>query len=183
MKAKQRSVVVVALLCIALFQLGASVTWEPYLGFGKGKAEINDQKYRFYEVSLGTPLSSRVCVETYLVVQPLAQELTAQENSFALMSGMRTSLTLFADATFNPMVQASMGQMVLGTVEESEAYPDLAWHFYSSIATGFELNMFDSFQVILLSGYRFAPHESTLGMQANALSSPFNSISFRAGLK
>jgi hypothetical protein len=46
--------------------------------------------------------------------------------------------------------------------------------FYSSIATGFELN---------LGGYRFAPHEAQPGMQANTLSRAFNSLSFRANLK
>ena len=183
MKAKQRSMVIVALLCIALFQVGAAVAWEPYLGFGKGKAEIEDQKYRFYELSVGTPLGSRVSVEAFLLAQPLALQLTAQDNTFALMSGMRTSLTLFEDATFNPMVQASIGQMILGKIEETESYPDLAWHFYSSMATGFELNIFDSFTILLLSGYRFAPHEAQLGMQANTLSSPFNSVSFRADLR
>lgn len=183
MKAKQRSMVTVALLCIALFQVGAAVAWEPYLGFGKGKAEIGDDKYRFYELSVGTPVGSRISVEAFLLAQPLALELTAQDNTFALMSGMRASLTLFNDATFNPMIQASLGQMILGKVDETESHPDIAWHFYSSIATGFELNMFDSFQILILSGYRFAPHEAQLGMQANTLSSPFNSLSFRANLK
>ncbi|NLE16454.1 MAG: hypothetical protein GX626_11360 [Spirochaetales bacterium] len=183
MKAKQRSMVTVALLCIALFQVGAAVAWEPFLGFGKGKAEINDENHRFYELSVGTPLGSRVSVEAFLLAQPLAKELTSEDNAFALMSGMRASLTLFQDATFNPMVQASIGQMILGNIKETESYPDLAWHFYSSIATGFELNLFDSFQILVLGGYRFAPHEAQLGMQANTLSSPFNSVSFRANLR
>ncbi len=55
--------------------------------------------------------------------------------------------------------------------------------FYSSIATGFELNLFDSFQILILGGYRFAPHEAQPGMQANTLSRAFNSLSFRANLK
>jgi hypothetical protein len=55
--------------------------------------------------------------------------------------------------------------------------------FYSSIATGFELNLFDSFQVLILGEYRFAPHEAQPGMQANTLSRAFNSLSFRANLK
>ena len=77
MKAKQRSMVTVALLCIVLFQVGAAVAWEPYLGFGKGKAEIGDDKYRFYELSVGTPVGSRISVEAFLLAQPLALELTA----------------------------------------------------------------------------------------------------------
>lgn len=182
MKVKQQAIMTIALLCIALSQAGASAAWEPYLGFAKGQAEIEDQNHRFYELSIGTPLGSRVSVETFLLAQPITEELTAQQNVFALMSGVRTSITLFSDATINPMVQASMGQMILGKVEETESYPSLSWHFYSSIAAGFELNFFDSFQILTLSGYRFAPHEATLGMQANILSGPFNSISFRAAL-
>ncbi len=75
---------------------------------------------------LGTPLGSRVSVEAFLPAQPLALELTSEDNTFALMSGMRTSLTLFQDATINLMVQASIGRMLLGKIEETESYLDLA---------------------------------------------------------
>jgi hypothetical protein len=62
--------------------------------------------------------------------------------------------------------------MILGKVDETESYPDIAWLFYSSIATGLNSHVRllpdpDPFRV------SFAPHEAQLGMQANTLSSPF----------
>ncbi|AEV28821.1 hypothetical protein SpiGrapes_0996 [Sphaerochaeta pleomorpha str. Grapes] len=190
MKTAQKSIVCLLLLVIALSSVNAAVTWEPYLGFSKGEAKIDGEKIPFFELSLGTPLGSRTTIETFLLAQPLSDfphfsctaNITDTDNAFALMTGIKTSLTLFKDATFNPMVQASLGQMIIGNLEPTANYPELSYYFYSSIATGFALNFFESFKILILSGYRFAPHDQVIGLESNALSSKFCSISFRADL-
>jgi len=190
MKIAQKCLVSLVLLVVTLSSVGATVAWEPYFGFSKGKSKIEDDRIPFYELSLGTPLSSRVSVESFIMAQPL---LKFSENSndgytpdmdyaFAIITGVKTSLTHFKDATFNPMVQASFGQMLIASAESTENEPDFTWSFYSSIATGFELNLFEAFKILLLSGYRFAPHEQVLGIESNTLSTKFSSISFRATL-
>ena len=178
------------LLVITISSVGATVAWEPYLGFSKGEAKVAGERIPFYEIALGDSLGSRTKIETFLLVQPLSDffhgyydvDITETENAFALMNGIKTSLTLFKDATFNPMIQASFGQMLIGNVDATENHPELNWFFYSSLATGFELNIFESFQILFLSGYRFAPHDQVVGLDSNALSSKFNTVSFRANL-
>ncbi len=190
MKIAQKSLVSLALLVITLSSVGATVAWEPYFGFSKGKSKIEDDRIPYYELSLGTPLGSRVSVESFIMAQPLVKfsensngaYASEMDYAFAIVSGLKTSVTLFKDATFNPMVQASLGQMLIGGAESTENQPDFSWSFYSSIATGVELNLFESFKVLLLSGYRFAPHEQVLGIESNVLSTRFSSVSFRATL-
>ena len=103
-------------------------------------------------------------------------------HALAIQSGFRVSLTLFDDATFNPMMQVSAGHIALASQETEDATPNITTYFSSSIASGFELNFFDSFQIILLSGYRYNPHEAILGLGKDALSSHYSSVSFRAML-
>jgi hypothetical protein len=107
---------------------------------------------------------------------------TTTENPFALMAGIKASMAFFKDATLNPMVQASIGNMILTNTESLESKKDFTLFFFSSIATGFELNIFDSFKILILSGYRFAPHDQVLCIESNLLSSKFSSISFWAHL-
>lgn len=95
------------------------------------------------------------------------------------MRGIKTGLTLFNDATFNPMVQAGIGQMLIGHFDTAEDKPHFPWFFYSNLATGFEINFFDSFKMLVLSGYRLAPHRQIIGIQNNAFSSTFSAVSFR----
>ena len=190
MKTAQKSLVSLVLLVIIISSVGASVAWEPYFGFSKGKSKIEDDRIPFYELTLGTSIGSRVSVESFIMAQPLSEfpinssdaYNSEMEYAFAIISGVKTSLTLFKDATFNPMVQASLGQMLIASAESTENQPDFSWSFYSSIATGFELNLFESFKILILSGYSFAPHNQVIGIESNALSTKFSSISFRANL-
>lgn len=55
-----------------LSSVGASVTWEPYLGFSKGNTEIEGKTSPSYELALGTALGSRATIESFLMIQPLS---------------------------------------------------------------------------------------------------------------
>ncbi|MHC1692450.1 MAG: hypothetical protein AB9828_05465 [Sphaerochaetaceae bacterium] len=190
MKTVQKYLICLVLMFLSLSSIGATVTWDPYLGFSKGKAKIEEEQLSFYELSLGTSLGSRGAIEVFLIAQPLSENIL---NSFdvnnletvstsVFMTGIKTSLTLFKDAFFNPMIQAGLGQMLITSFESSGDEPDFLWYFYSSVATGFEVDFGDSFKIHLLSGYRFAPHDQVMDTGRNALSSKFSSIDFRVQL-
>ena len=179
-----------ALLILALSDIGAAVTWEPYLGLSKGKAKIEEEKVSFYEFSFGTDLGSRGAIELFIIAQPISENFL---NSFGthdsetvgtsvFMAGITTSLSLFKDAFFNPMIQAGFGKMVITSFESSDNQPSFYWYFYSSVATGFEVNFGDSFKIYLFSGFRFALHDQVMNLEKNALSSKFSTIGFTVRL-
>jgi len=188
MKTTQKCLVCLILLFISFFSIGASATWEPYLGLGKGKIKVEEERVPFFELSLGASLGSRATIETFLMAQPLSNSphtsfdanITEKENACAMMTGVRASLSLFKDAFLNPMLQAGLGGMMITIAEPAGTQPDLFLSFYSSIATGFEVDFSDAFKILILSGYRFTPHDPVIGIQNDALSSKFSSISFRA---
>jgi hypothetical protein len=172
---------------LSFSSIGAAVTWEPYIGFSKGKAKIEGEKLSFYELSFGTSLGSRGSLELFLLAQPISENFL---NSFDVngsetvgtsifMAGVQTSLLLFKDAFVNPMIRAGLGKMMITSIESPDTKPDFFWYFYSSIATGFEVNFSDSFKIQLLSGYRFAPHDQVMNIERDALSSTFSSIGFK----
>jgi hypothetical protein len=190
MKTAKFFFICLVLMALTLSSIGAAVTWEPQLSFSKGKAKIEGERLSFYELSLGTSFGSRASMELFLIAQPLSENFV---NSFdvnnsetvgtaVFMTGVKTSLTLFKDAFFNPMIQAGLGQMMITSFESSDNQPELYWYFYSSIATGFEINFGDSFKIHLVSGYRFAPHPQLMNIERNALSSKFSSIGFKVRL-
>jgi hypothetical protein len=172
---------------LSFSSIGAAVTWEPYIGFSKGKAKIEEEKLSFYELSFGTSLGSRGSLELFLLAQPISENFL---NSFDVngsetvgtsifMAGVQTSLLLFKDAFVNPMIRAGLGKMMITSIESPDTKPDFFWYFYSSIATGFEVNFSDSFKIQILSGYRFAPHDQVMNIERDALSSTFSSIGFK----
>jgi len=190
MRFTSKTLFLVILVCLALFPLSAAVEWQPYLAFGSGDTKIEGKEAPYLELALGTPLGSRINAEAYVSAQPLSgfpyapfeESDTDSVHALAVQSGFRVSLTLFDDATFNPMMQVSAGHLALASQETEDSAPNITTYFSSSIASGFELNFFDSFQIILLSGYRYNPHEAILGLGKDALSSHYSSVSFRAVL-
>lgn len=187
MKIAQKVFICLVLMFLSFSSIGAAVTWEPYLGFSKGKAKIEEEKLSFYELSFGTSLGSRGSLELFLLAQPISENFL---NSFDVngsetvgtsifMAGVQTSLLLFKDAFVNPMIRAGLGKMMITSSESPDTEPDFFWYFYSSIATGFEVNFSDSFKIQLLSGYRFAPHDQVMNIERDALSSTFSSIGFK----
>ncbi|NCC13772.1 MAG: hypothetical protein EOM32_10420 [Spirochaetia bacterium] len=185
-----KKLVLLALVCLALSPLSAAVAWQPYLAFGSGDTKIEGKDAPYLELALGTPVGSRINAEAYVSAQPLSgfpyapfeESDTDSVHALAVQSGFRVSLTLFDDATFNPMMQVSAGHLAVASQESEESAPNINTYFSSSIASGFELNFFDSFQIILLSGYRYNPHEAVVGLDKDALSSRYSSVSFRATL-
>ena len=190
MKMVQKISMCLALLFLALSSIGAAMTWEPYLGFNKGKAKIEEEKLSFYELSFGTSLGSRGAIELFLIAQPISENFlnsldmnhSRTVGTTVCMAGIKTSLLLFKDTFVNPMIQVGLGKMIITSIESSDADPDFFWYFYSSIATGFEVNFGDSFKIHLLSGYRLAPHDQVMNIERNALSSKFGSIGFKVQL-
>ena len=190
MRTALKNLISLSLMFLSLSSIGAAVTWEPYLGINKGRAKIEEEKLSLYELSFGTSLGSRGAIELFLIAQPLSGNFLSSfdmNNSETVgtsvfMTGIKTSLTLFKDAFFNPMIQIGVGQMMITSFESPETQPDFFWYFYSSIATGFEVDFGDSFKINLLSGYRFAPHKHVMNIERNALSSKFSSIGFRVQL-
>ena len=187
MKIAQKVFICLVLMFLSFSSIGAAVTWEPYIGFSKGKAKIEEEKLSFYELSFGTSLGSRGSLELFLLAQPISENFL---NSFDVngsetlgtsifMAGVQTSLLLFKDAFVNPMIRAGLGKMMITSIESPDTKPDFFWYFYSSIATGFEVNFSDSFKIQLLSGYRFAPHDQVMNIERDALSSTFSSIGFK----
>lgn len=187
MRTAQKNLICSVLLLLSLSSIGAAVTWEPYLGFNKGRADIEEEKLSSYELSFGTSLGSRGAVELFLIAQPLSESflISSEENNAGtvgtsvFMTGIKASLTLFKDAFVNPMIQAGLGQMMITNFESSNTQPSFLWYFYSSVATGFEVDFGGSFKIHLLSGYRLAPHDHVMGITRNALSSRFSSIGVR----
>ncbi|PKL12580.1 MAG: hypothetical protein CVV52_09500 [Spirochaetae bacterium HGW-Spirochaetae-8] len=190
MKTTQKCIVCLILSFVLLSSLGATATWEPYLGLGKGKTKVEGERVPFFELALGTSLGSRATIETFLMAQPLSNfphmsfdaDITETESAFAMMTGARVSVSLFKDAFCNPMLQAGLGGMIISRAESTDNQTDLFLYFYSSIATGFEVDFSDSFKILILSGYRFVPHDQVIGIENDALSSRFSSVSFRASL-
>ena len=187
MKIAQKVFICLVLMFLSFSSIGAAVTWEPYIGFSKGKAKIEEEKLSFYELSFGTSLGSRGSLELFLLAQPISENFL---NSFDVngsetvgtsifMAGVQTSLLLFKDAFVNPMIRAGLGKMMITSIESPDTKPDFFWYFYSSIATGFEVNFSDSFKIQILSGYRFAPHDQVMNIERDALSSTFSSIGFK----
>ena len=185
--------VTLVLLCIGLSitSLYATPSNSAYIGFGKGNARINTEKAPFLELVVGTKLSNRVAVEGFVNAQAISDfpgtsfdlSITETDAVFAVMSGMNASLRLFSQAGFNPIVQAGIGNMVIVNMEDEDEKPILNSYFYSSIATGIEVQIFKSVDIVFLSGYRFAPHKEVAGIPSYALSSPFSSVTFKAQLK
>lgn len=190
MKITKKNLVCLILMGFVLSGIEAAVTWEPYLSFSKGKAKIEEERVPFLGLSLGTTLGTRATVELFLMGQSLSElpqnpceaTVSKAENPFAIVAGIQASLAFFKDATLNPMVQASIGQMILISAESIEDTKEFTWFFFSSIATGLELDIFDSCKVLILSGYRFAPHDQVMCIESNTLTSKFSSISFRIHL-
>ncbi|MGE4585311.1 MAG: hypothetical protein AB7C91_11730 [Sphaerochaeta sp.] len=188
MKHTRRLSVCLVVLFLGVASLGAQDFFQPYLGFEKGKAEIKGEQAPYVRLSLGTPLSDRVSVETFLVGQLLSDfpdcgtdlTITEVDSAFALMSGLSATVRLFRDATFNPMAQLSIGNMAVGHAQAEQDFPQLESFFYSSVASGLELHIFKTFTITVLSGYRFAPHEAVVGLSENTLCGPFSSVRFQA---
>lgn len=187
MKIAQKVFICLVLMFLSFSSIGAAVTWEPYLGFSKGKAKIEEEKLSFYELSFGTSLGSRGSLELFLLAQPISENFLNSFNEHGsetigtsiFMAGVQTSLLLFKDTFVNPMIRAGLGKMMITSSESPDTEPDFFWYFYSSIATGFEVNFGDSFKIQLLSGYRFAPHDQVMNIERDALSSTFSSIGFK----
>ncbi|NCC65628.1 MAG: hypothetical protein EOM15_13340 [Spirochaetia bacterium] len=169
------------LLMQATFSFGASERCYPYLTFTKGFMKGEEEKDRFYEVSLGTTLASRTAIETFCLVQQIdtAQSQNSEEQ-LALTAGLKADVKLFKNATLNPMIVGGIGQMFLLHARSTDQSLQSNLSFYSSLATGFEINIFDTVRIHVLSGYRFCPHRGLGCLERNALSSPFSSISIRA---
>lgn len=190
---KHAKKVTLVLLCLAFSFAGlyASPSNNAYIGFGKGDARINAEKAPFLELVVGTKLSNRTAVEGFVITQAVSDfpgtsfdlSITETDAVFAVMTGLNASLRLFSEAAFNPMIQAGIGNMVIVNMEDEDKDPILHSYFYSSLATGIELQIFKSVDIAILSGYRFAPHQSVAGIDRYALSSPFSSITFKAQLK
>lgn len=171
MQVKTRSIAVLMLIMFITTSLSA----QPYLGFSRGKATNDGQKSKFHEISIGTSLGSRVNGEVFMNVQQLGTQGT-----FAVTSGLKTSVTLFRDATVNPMVEAGVGHLAIGVFDSCDTWPALAWYPYTTIAGGFELNVSDSFSMSILKGYRYAPNEPVYGLKTNQLSGQFTSLGIKA---
>jgi hypothetical protein len=190
---KHAKQVTLVLLCLGLSLAGlyASPSKNAYIGFGKGDARIDTEKAPFLELVVGTKLSNRTAVEGFVITQAVSDfpgtsfdlSITETDGVFAVMTGMNASLRLFSEAAFNPMIQAGIGNMVIVNMEDEDKDPILHSYFYSSLATGIELQIFKSVDIAILSGYRFAPHQAVAGMDQYALSSRFSSITFKAQLK
>ncbi|NCC64316.1 MAG: hypothetical protein EOM15_06645 [Spirochaetia bacterium] len=169
------------LLMLATYSLTATTHNNPYLTFTKGnlKGEVNQTRY--YEISLGTTVTRHAAVEAFGLVHNLvAREDQDSVDLLSLIAGLKAEVKLFKDATLNPLLQAGIGQMVLLYAQSAEQNLQTDVSFYSSLATGFEINIFDTVRIQVLSGYRFCPHREIGCLKRDTLSSPFSSISIRA---
>lgn len=190
MKIAKKFLIYLVLALLSYSSITAAITWDPYLAFSKGKTKIEEEKLSCYELAAGSSLGSRCAIELSLLVQPVSgnclNSFVAHDSGIVgtcvFLTGVKTNITLFKDAFFNPMIQAGLGQMMITSYETPDGQPKFLWNFYGSIATGFEIEFDDSFKIHLISGYRFAPHDQVMDIQVNGLSSKFSSIGFRVKL-
>ena len=167
--------------------------FQPYFALEHGKATINEQKAPFVGLSLGVQVSPRVRIGAFGTFQllsslpgvPLDLTITDTESSFVLLSGTEIVINLFERAGLNPFVKASFGGASIGYLLENNKPSgyDTIWvqqNFSSSFATGIEWNLSRNISICFTRGIRFTPHTEVLGMQRDALSGAYSSITFKS---
>lgn len=186
--------ILISISMVSLFAHSSNGEYEQqhfksYLGFEHGSSEVDGDEAPYVGLSLGSNVGSRASVEAFALFQVLSNfpgttfdlGITETPSSFALITGVSATLKLFKDSTFNPLVQLGVGNMALGNVDESsEDIPELHNFFYSSVATGLEVNIFEAVSITFIHGYRYAPNNAVIGIAPQALSGDYSSVSFRA---
>jgi hypothetical protein len=168
-------------------------SYEPYFALEHGKATINEQKAPFVGLSFGIQVFPRVRIGAFGTFQllsslpgvPLELAITDTESSFVLFSGAEILINLFEDAGLNPFVKATFGGASTGYFLENNKPSgyDSIWvqqNFSSSVATGIEWNLSRNVSICFTKGIRFTPHADVLGMERDALSGSYSSITFKS---
>ncbi len=167
--------------------------YEPYFALEHGKATINEQKAPFVGLSLGVEISPRIRIGAFGTFQllsslpgmPLELAITDTESSFVLLSGAEIVINLFEKAGLNPFVKIAFGGASTGYFLENNKPSgyDSIWvqqNFFSSVATGIEWNLSRNVSICFTKGLRFTPHAEVLGMERDALSGAYSSITFKS---
>ena len=196
---KKHTIMLAALmLCIALgamVPIFASPYQSSYIGLSHGKTTIEDERIRFIGLHIGSNLTDRISLGGFAHAQLLSDlpgmafgyNVTPVDGAFTFTIGGEAVFTLFEDAFLNPMILIGMGNMTVGYIDQSEESSKgelkiVSNSFTASVAGGFEINMFDDVTFHSIHGYRFALHETLLGIPAQALSGYYHQMGFRVSV-
>ncbi|NLE16215.1 MAG: hypothetical protein GX626_10145 [Spirochaetales bacterium] len=170
----------------------ASLSFTSYLDIGGGAAFIQDETPMQADLSFGLQLSPWFSLGAFVAINPLSNfehadlglSIADTEAAFALMSGTEFLFTASSDGLVQPFVRLALGGISVGHLENTdgiEGYDSSRADrsLFASLSVGLKMHITHHTALLLRTGWRFAGHAKTMGIQAHGLSGPELCLSVR----